>query len=537
LQTLCVVPAPLTSTSFTSSAGPELQYLEQDVRFFQLWALNADLGLDSTLLSVHRSDSEEISRPRLLITAPPFKLTQSLRPQGPQFAKDSFIVADGMDDEHSLGNGYTFHDSRVHSTTGRNRDDLRFRLNWKVIFQQVFGLSNVQIENDDEVAESAEDGEQRLKEFLDRAFSHIQEGIKEEKLACNSLYVKHSCLLHPSVLTLSRHEIIGISGPSGDIEPAAARLRQFLDALRQVYSPEETSTFNFVLSDLTACPAIQFPLEQATNHPDPKIVFNQLIDNWMASLPRDVSNKARLSKFNIIRQTAVELYLSSFAVSLRNKATDVNIGTVQNDQNDLTLPEPDTEYGTTRESSPVNFSSQQVPFPRNQPVFSLPTPAQTPSLYSRATSASEYKEDLAITRLRQYAVFIKPKPDFGKSTILSQWPSNPGSDPANYSWEAKQKGAEEDQNDAEREQRNRKEEARRRKRTEKFLNQERGQTAEATPQPMVVNPSGSQPVVAHNGFSSQTVEDVPMTQPDRGAFGSRSVQKSKKAKKHRTAGF
>jgi RNA polymerase I-specific transcription initiation factor RRN6 len=134
-------------------------------------------------------------------------------------------------------------------------------------------------------------------------------------------------------------------------------------------------------------------------------------------------------------------------------------------------------------------------------------------------------------------VFIKPKPDFGKSTILSQWPSNPGSDPANYSWEAKQKGAEEDQNGAEREQRNRKEEARRRKRTEKFLNQERGQTAEATSQPMVVNPSGSQPVVAHNGFSSQTVEDVPMTQPDRGAFGSRSVQKSKKAKKHRTAGF
>jgi RNA polymerase I-specific transcription initiation factor RRN6 len=33
------------------------------------------------------------------------------------------------------------------------------------------------------------------------------------------------------------------------------------------------------------------------------------------------------------------------------------------------------------------------------------------------------------------------------------------------------------------------------------------------------------------------VEDVPMTQPHRGAFGSRSVQKSKKTKKHRTAGF
>jgi RNA polymerase I-specific transcription initiation factor RRN6 len=61
--------------------------------------------------------------------------------------------------------------------------------------------------------------------------------------------------------------------------------------------------------------------------------------------------------------------------------------------------------------------------------------------------------------------------------------------------------------------------------------------AEASSQPIVV-PSGSQPEVTHNGFSSQTVEDIPMTQPDRGAFGSRSIQKSKKKpKKHRTAGF
>src|SRR5580658_5763399 len=47
LQTLCSLPAPLAPTSTTDSTQPEFQYLERDVRFFQLWALTADLGLHS----------------------------------------------------------------------------------------------------------------------------------------------------------------------------------------------------------------------------------------------------------------------------------------------------------------------------------------------------------------------------------------------------------------------------------------------------------------------------------------------------------
>jgi RNA polymerase I-specific transcription initiation factor RRN6 len=339
---------------------------------------------------------------------------------------------------------------------------------------------------------------------------------------------------------LNRHEISGLSGPSGDIEPASSVLREFLGALRgQAQSPEESSAFEFVLSDLTACPSIQFPLDQANNFRDPLLIYDQLIDNWMASLPLDVAYRARLSKFNIIRQAAVELFLSSFAVSLRNKATDVNLAPIQNDEIDLTLPEQDKYYGTTRESSPVSFSSQAISLPGRGLDFSLPTPAQTPSLYSRATSASELKEDPAISRLRQYVVFIRSKPDFGKSLILSQWPSTPGSDPSNYSWEARRKAFNEDQGAEESEKRNHKEQARRRRRTEMFLNRDSAQIAEASSQPMVVViPSGSQPEVIHSGFSSQTVEDIPMTQPDTGAFGSRSIQKSKKkSKKHRTAGF
>lgn len=197
LQTLCVMPAPLTSTSVINSTGRGLQFLNQDVRFFQMWAFTADLGLNSTLLSVLRLAPEEISRPRLLISAPTFKLTQSLRPQGPQYVKDSFFVADGVEYERSLTHGYTFQDSRVHSNANQDRDDLRFRLNWKRIFQHGFGLSNVQIETTDEDTELQEEGESRLKEFLDHASSHIHEGINGAKLTSNTLYVKScsSCIL------------------------------------------------------------------------------------------------------------------------------------------------------------------------------------------------------------------------------------------------------------------------------------------------------------------------------------------------------
>jgi RNA polymerase I-specific transcription initiation factor RRN6 len=312
----------------------------------------------------------------------------------------------------------------------------------------------------------------------------------------------------------------------------------FLDVLRQIQNPDETSTSKVVLSDLTKCPSIQFSLDQAASYPDSMKVFNQLLENWIASLPLGVSHQARLAKFNIIRQTAVELFLSSIAVSLRNKTLDVSTAPIQNDEEDFTRPQKDKYHSTTRESSPVNFSYQMTSSSGNQPHIGLPTPSQTPSLYSRPSLAPEVKEDPAISRLQQYAVSIKAKPDFGTSPILLHWPSAPGSDPTNYSWESKQKVADEDQRRAETKRRDRNEEARRRRRTQDFLARETVRAGEPISQPMVVTPSGSQPVVAHSGFSSQTVEDIPMTQPDRGVFGSRSLQKTKKKpKKHRTAGF
>jgi RNA polymerase I-specific transcription initiation factor RRN6 len=167
---------------------PELQYLEQEVRFFQLWALTTDLGLVSTLFSVVGSSQEEIARPRLNVTAPTTKISHSLRSQGPRVVKDSFIVWDGAEDERFLGDSRrnAFQHNSLSSVDDQEKDGLRFRLNWETIFQYVFGLKDLQDERFDDGIESPEEPP-RIEELLDRVSSHIQEGIRKERLKSNTL--------------------------------------------------------------------------------------------------------------------------------------------------------------------------------------------------------------------------------------------------------------------------------------------------------------------------------------------------------------
>jgi RNA polymerase I-specific transcription initiation factor RRN6 len=187
-QTFCVLPTPLTSISSPSTMRPELQYVKQDVRFFQLWILTSDLGLNSTLLSVIGSSPEQMTRSRLLITAPNTKISQPSRPQGPRVVKDSFIVSDGMGDErfwrNSPGNPFQYH--MISSVNDQERDDLRFRLNWVTIFQHVFGLKNRQNENFDEPVESPEEV-LRIDELLGRVLSLLQEERGEGVLRSRTL--------------------------------------------------------------------------------------------------------------------------------------------------------------------------------------------------------------------------------------------------------------------------------------------------------------------------------------------------------------
>jgi RNA polymerase I-specific transcription initiation factor RRN6 len=330
-------------------------------------------------------------------------------------------------------------------------------------------------------------------------------------------------------INTSRLEILGHPGFSEDFNDATNILHQFLQSLQ---GDDREDQLCFKVSSLySVLPDISL-VDDTITLPSFLAIYDHLVDTWMASLPLETSVPTRLSKYRAVRQMAIELGFSSIACSLRNKAFETP--EALNDENT-----DDGRVWSRLEGTPVSNARTLYPpersfEPSQDPYAGLPTPNRTPSLYSHMTdtSASEVTEDPATSRLRQYAISIKPRPDPGKSKTLSQWVT--GMNPAKYSWEAVNKAAEEESAD-EGGRRKRREEARHRKLTAKFLSRERLKATTVELQPSFP-PMGSQPEPSHRAFSSQPIDEVPMTQPDRGIFGSRAVQKPKKAK-HRNAGF
>jgi RNA polymerase I-specific transcription initiation factor RRN6 len=77
--------------------------------------------------------------------------------------------------------------------------------------------------------------------------------------------------------------------------------------------------------------------------------------------------------------------------------------------------------------------------------------------------------------------------------------------------------------------------SRRKRRTEMSISLEETPGAAALSQPTA--PFVSQPDISNQGNSSPRVNDIPLTQPDRGAFESRVPQGKTKFKRKKAAGF
>lgn len=337
-----------------------------------------------------------------------------------------------------------------------------------------------------------------------------------------SFVLIHSCANLP---LLPRLELSHFADFSGDLQASAPLLSNFLQTLRANQDAQES--FDLILSGLSSCPGVGLNIDEGSTFSDLLGVYDQVGDHWMASLPLQVSNLARLSKFKVARKLAVELYLSSISVSICKRPSKARRMPLGSDGVDL----PPYDEEPNEQQSLMSPQTATTPLP--EAGLSLPTPSRTPSVYSQISNdTSEFTEDASVTRLRQYAVSIESQPDLGESELLAQWPSTPGVDPAHYSWRSMA-----DEGEGELDSRRRHEEARRRRRTEKFLNRERMKASQVSSQPMVLL-SGSQPELGQPAASSQPVGDIPMTQPDRGAFGARSAIPGKKKKgKRRAAGF
>lgn len=221
--------------------------------------------------------------------------------------------------------------------------------------------------------------------------------------------------------------------------------------------------------------------------------------------------------------------------------------------------------------STVDDMYAELPFSRAESEMTLPTPSATPSS-SRATSQvaesfdtqedddASGHEDPAVTRMRMYFPSIRftPPAKQGPSRLVSLWPEQRGSDPENYKYSRKGKGADGLEQAAKR--RREKEVERRRRRAERraqlgiklegfgdsFSQVQVPDEVRSSPPPQIFAKSQGQ--YQGFGFGSQSQAQMSsqsfgpsqtMSQPIRGEFGTRTSVLRKKIKgKHKAkSGF
>lgn len=284
------------------------------------------------------------------------------------------------------------------------------------------------------------------------------------------------------------------------------------------------------------------PVQAVSGKLQMSAVYDKLVDLWVSSLPREAPGPTRLAKEKLVRNIATELYLSSVVVSVRDKAVSIP-QPKEAEHLRLVLPvRGKDESITSRERQPEVPYDSTAGYNSSILASVIPTPGTTPSVTSReaSTLSGDPKEDDSISRLRGYALSIRSQAPLNtaRSSILAHWPIAPGTDPLNYSWEDARRndgGTEDLDSDEEDAFVRQKEEARRQRREEKFLKRQRVTTVDSTSDLVAVVTSGSQPDPVQHVASSQIVGEIPMSQPDRGVFGSRQGQKA--FKKRRTRGF
>ncbi|ROW17060.1 hypothetical protein VPNG_01107 [Cytospora leucostoma] len=217
-------------------------------------------------------------------------------------------------------------------------------------------------------------------------------------------------------------------------------------------------------------------------------VFEMLSVNWSAELPAESLKAMQWRHIQMaLERMAAEVYLSERGVYMAPAST-IELAS-------RTLP----REGDSQASLKSEFEDLPLSQPRSD--VSLPTPSATPSS-SRATSevlqesqqSQEYDdaehEDPAVTRLRMYLPSIKftPPARSGQSRVLSLWPEQRGSDPAEYRYS--RTGKPDAESEAARRRRQREEE-RMRKRAERraHINFKMERSGEAFSQPLM--PSSS----------------------------------------------
>lgn len=231
--------------------------------------------------------------------------------------------------------------------------------------------------------------------------------------------------------------------------------------------------------------------------------YDGMVDDWVSKLHHQIPIPARLAKEKLIRKVAADLLLSR-VIKITSSLDPV-------------ISPPVDPIATQNEQ--VVAQNRNIPSSFFQSQFPASQPAMAHQLESQRTltpAPSKYSTVPILSGLSAFTTFKKPRPTPSNvSHVLSQW--TVGDDPSRYIWER----IEDEETRASQAPRT----PRRQKRPK------REQSLPATPLVPMVRTWGSQPVPPISIPSSQA---GPMTQTERGIFGTRD---KKKKKKKRAAGF
>lgn len=522
----CLTAVPLQLSTLRKRRRPKAEangdHKSKGAQFYQVFRLGTDLSLSSSIVAVTSGDAETLAQPikKAALGWDEARRTRFLRKKLMREAERAFIVPDIVDEDKQLSVVHFSQNVAIHDT-------LQFRYYLVRLIEEInlgfFGKST-----------SESTGSSIIE-----AFSPIREALEtredDEHVALKPL-LSFSQLWQP--LDLAEVEA------------------QVDEQLRQLQIDSSVQLFE--------CGRYGSRLNITE-------FFELLSVNWSARLSAE-SLKAMQWRYMqlALERMAAEVYLSEKGVYMAPPST-------------MEL----ASKALSREGNSQGMSkAENEALPLSQPRLdaALPTPSATPSS-SRATSEAvdgsqrsqrsqrsqededTEKEDPAVTRLRMYLPSIKftPPAKRGQSRIISLWPEQRGSDPAEYRYSPK--GRPDAESEAAKRRREREEQRRRKRegrRAHIGIKMERSGEAFSQPlMPSFIQSSppphifaNSQAPVQNSGFESQQSHGHSqgrsqsqsqsqsfgfsqiMSQPLSGEFGARSSRLKKKAKvKKLTLGF
>lgn len=259
--------------------------------------------------------------------------------------------------------------------------------------------------------------------------------------------------------------------------------------------------------------------------------YDRLVHDWLSGLPHDMPGRTRIMKEKLARKIATDLLLarlirvSNFPHSKDTTSADRQANE-ERDEGEPVMPNQDSSSQGTMAGPHVTSS---------QPEDSGHHKSQKDDAgYPSAAAATRYSDDgpaQVFSTLSTFTHFDAPsKMRHNVATLLSQW--QPGTDPSSYEWQL-------EEGDVQRTSR-----ATTPKHRKKRPQQNAATNASAQPPTPVVptvrtwsQPDWEPPRLQLQS-SQPVVDEVPMTQMERGQFGGREgVKKSSKIKKKRAAGF